>query len=129
MNLTDDERTVLMICDRSESVAAIGRWEQPCDHLVELGYLRRTDKLNHFITEAGHLAISAANEEVEDAFAHAILKLHNTRVEYKREGDEAARWLAQMAKKAAAATGDDILQALRKCGEAVVTRAADFLND
>jgi hypothetical protein len=71
-NLTDDELTVLTLAAAGESIAAIGRWEEPCDRLVSLGLLSRGDKFNNFITAAGRAAVEAAEAGEDEAFARAL---------------------------------------------------------
>src|SRR5208282_6578518 len=75
--LTYDERTVLMIADEGESMMPLGRWEQPVEHLVELGYLQRHDRFNNTITEAGRLALNDEQDIVDDNFARAFIKANN----------------------------------------------------
>jgi hypothetical protein len=129
--LTDDERTVLMIAQEGESLAAIGRWEQPIEHLVELGYLERLDKFNNTITPAGKAAISQANDEidkVEPATARALIGVHNARVVYRKHGEDIAAKLVGMAKAISAATGDEPMVALQRCVAAVRDRAIELLQ-
>ena len=126
--LTDDERTVLMIADCGESMMPIGRWEQPVEHLVEIGYLQRHDKFNNTITEAGRLALNDEQEIVDDTAAKAVITIHNAKVAYRQVGNAIAEQLAEMAKLAAASTGDELLVALQKCVAAVRDRAIDLLK-
>lgn len=67
--LTEQELGLLMIHVNGGNVAAIGHWEKPCDHLVELGLLRRLDKHNHEITSAGR---EAAEKEETDSLRAMI---------------------------------------------------------
>ena len=125
--LTDDERTVLMIAQEGESLAAIGRWEQPIEHLVELGYLNQHDKFNNMITPAGKAAIVETNDVVDTAAARALIGAHNTRVVHKHSEDIASE-LAEMAKALSLATGDEPLVALQRCVAAVRDRAIELLQ-
>lgn len=127
--LTDDERTVLMICDQGEALAAIGRWEQPVDHLVEMGLLQRGDKFNNFITDAGRKAIVEANEIVDDNFARTAVRLQNARVEYRNMGEDAARILAVMAVEVASQSGGNAVVLLRKCLADVAARTIEMLKE
>ena len=125
-NLTDDERTVLMIAQEGESLAAIGRWEQPIEHLVELGYLNQHDKFNNMITPAGRTAINQANDAVDGAAARALIGSRNKQVVHKHSEDMASE-LAEMAKALSLATGDEPLVALQRCVAAVRDRAIELL--
>ena len=126
--LTDDERTVLMITDRGESLAAIGRWEQPVEHLVEIGYLQRHDKFNNTITEAGRLALNDEQEIVDTAAAKALIAASNMRVTQQVAYENIAGYLAFEARERAKATGDELLVALQKCVAAVRDRAINLLE-
>jgi hypothetical protein len=130
INLTDDERTVLMICAKGESLAAIGRWEQPVDRLVDLGYLSRNDKFNNFITDAGRKAIGEANDQVDTKFAVAMIQSHNARVGYRRMTEEAAQILVVMSVEVASSVADGHpIILLRKCMADVSARAAEMLKE
>lgn len=129
LHLTDDERTVLMICAEGESLAAIGRWEEPCDHLVEVGLLQRLDKFNNVITDAGRKAIGEANAVVDDNFAQSMIRAHNARVEYRSRGEEIANGLAVMAVEVAAQVAGNPVILLRKCLADVATRAIELLKE
>jgi hypothetical protein len=69
MNLTDDERTVLLIAAAGNPMLAIGRWEVPIRSLVASGLMARdasrADVENYVITEAGRKA-SAETEAAVD---------------------------------------------------------------
>lgn len=126
--LTNDERTVLMIADQGESMMPLGRWEQPVEHLVELGYLERHDKFNNTITLAGKKALGEANEAVDNDAAKALIGRHNAQVEFRQQAEALARQLAMLAKSAVAATGDSPLTALNRCVAVVRDRAAELLT-
>jgi hypothetical protein len=127
MNLTVDEQTVLTLAQQGESIMAIGRWEGPCDHLVELGLLDRHDKFNHSITPAGSAAIGETEERVDDAACRAMINVHNFRVAYRRRADEIAQQLVQLAKDAATVTGDDPKTAVANIISAIRDRLEDLL--
>lgn len=127
ITLTDDERTILMIADQGESMIPIGRWEQPVERLVELGYLQRHDKFNNTITEAGRLALNDEQEIVDDNFARAFIKANNAVVvvnSLQNISVELAKW----AKEVAEETACEPMIALQKCVAAVRDRAIDMLK-
>ncbi len=126
--LTDDERTILMIADKGESMMPIGRWQQPVEHLVELGYLHRHDTFNNTITEAGRLVLNDEMDVIDDDAARAIIATHNAKVTYRQAGNTIAEQLVELAKQAAESTGDEVLVALQKCVSAVRDRAIDLLK-
>ena len=81
--LSEDDLIVLSLAADGESMAAIGRWEKPCDKLVRLGYLSRGDKFNNFITPEGKERWARE----EDRELHAIIQLNNLIVEGKEVED------------------------------------------
>lgn len=70
--LTDDEIAILTLAVQGESMAAIGRWEKPTEHLVELGLMERGDKFNNFITAAGRAALDWIERAEDEAFDRAL---------------------------------------------------------
>jgi hypothetical protein len=127
--LSPDERTVLEIADRGESMMPIGRWQSPVESLVAKGFLRRVDKFNNYITEAGREALGVEQDEADDQLLRALVKRGHATVTYQRAGEDIAKGLVALAKEASQATGDDQLVALRACAEAVTKRAAEILQN
>ena len=128
-DLSPDERTILEIADRGESMMPIGRWEAPVESLVAKGYLRRVDKFNNFITESGRVALGVEREDADDALLTALVRRGHATVTYHRAGEDIAKGLAALAKEASQATGDDQMVALRACAEAVTQRAVEILQN
>ena len=128
-NITPDERTVLEIAARGESMMPIGRWEKPVESLVAKGLLRRVDKFNNYITPEGYKALGEEREEADDKLFRALTRVHKGRVTYERTGEEVAKGLAAMAKEAVKATGDDLQVALKQCAKAVEDRASEILRE
>jgi hypothetical protein len=126
--LSDDEFTVLSIAAEGESMMPLGRWEQPVEHLVELGFLEQHDKFNNTITSAGKIALREHKDDVDTAMGVALIKANNLRVAYREYGDGLAGKLAEMAKKVAEATGEEPVTALQKCVAAVRDRAVELLG-
>ena len=66
--MTDDEMTVLLIVVEGESLAPIGRWEQPILSLTERGLMKRNDAVNYVITDKGRVAVAQEEKERDDDF-------------------------------------------------------------
>ena len=79
MNLSDDEFVVLTLAANGESMAAIGRWEKPIEHLVLLGMLHRHDKFNNVITSKGRQAHHAHEEKIELGLANAVARVNGVK--------------------------------------------------
>lgn len=84
--LTDDEFAVLEIASAGNSMIAIGRWQKPIEHLVELGLMRSVNKANNYITDAGKVALEKHANVVDDAFVRAAIGVHNHQVLAKLAG-------------------------------------------
>ena len=61
-DLTNHEFACLLLADDGESLIPIGIWKQPIERLIALGFLKKLDGANHVITEAGHAARVARDE-------------------------------------------------------------------
>lgn len=129
VDLTDDEQTVLMIAAAGESMMPIGRWEQPVEHLVELGFLERHNKFNNTITEAGRKALGGAPEAIDDALAKALINKHNAGVRYRQAGEEIAQNFYKLVSHAVVVTGDHWNVAISKCLEALRDRVNAIYDD
>lgn len=62
LDLTNHEFAVLLLADEGESLIPIGIWEKPIKTLTTLGLLKKNDGANYVITEAGHAARIARDE-------------------------------------------------------------------
>ena len=76
VDLTNDERTVLLIAARGHPMLAIGRWQEPVLSLVQKGFMRRdetrSDVENYVISEAGRKASDLAEAEADRQMAGAL---------------------------------------------------------
>lgn len=126
-DLTSEEQAVLTLAEQGQSIMAVGMWEAPCDHLVELKLLERHDKFNHSITPAGRKALGNTEEEVNDAAFRAVITAHNFRVTYRKKAEEIAQQLVQLAKDASTVTGDDPKTSVANIISAIRQRLEDLL--
>ena len=117
--LTADERTVLEIASHGESMMPIGRWEQPVEHLVELGFLDGPDRFNRYITDAGRKALEADVDKADDAFAKQLIALHNARIQYKEKMRRLTAELVEIVKEVVAVRGQTFRQTLSEILRAV----------
>lgn len=72
VDLTQDEFTILLIADRGEFMAPIGRWKAPILSLLEKGLMQRLDDVNYTITDAGRAARATQDEEDDTAIRDAL---------------------------------------------------------
>jgi hypothetical protein len=72
--LTDDERTVLMIAARGESMIPIGRWKPTILGLAKRGLMLKQDAFNYTITDAGRAATEGVEAAVDAEMKGAIGK-------------------------------------------------------
>lgn len=66
--LNIDERAVLLIAMRGESMIPIGRWKEPILSLAARGLMRRRDDVNYVITDAGMKASEVAEDDATREF-------------------------------------------------------------
>lgn len=129
--LTQDERTVLMIAAEGESMMAIARWEAPTESLVAKGLMQRADKFNNFITPAGREALKGI-EQADDAnfreIAGKMINVHNCRVQARMSAEQAAHHLSLAARASASATGDTLEAAARAWSKVVLDAALELLK-
>lgn len=127
-DLSDDEVTVLLIAAKGESMMPIGRWEAPVNSLVAKGLLRRHDKFNNVITDAG----MKAAEKDEDDVARQMIEANNVVAAGKQQARASAEAIAvqlvDLAELSARTTGDDKVEALRKWARVILERALEKMQ-
>lgn len=134
MSLTQDEYAVLMIAEKGESIAAIGRWEKPIQSLVARGLMRANDKFNNVITDAGRVAVEKEDDEaIRDVIQanNAIAanpSLAQTRQQVLPMGQQAADLLVAMVRASVGATGDSPETAARAWSEQILKLAVEKLK-
>lgn len=127
-DLTDDERTVLMIAAEDKSMMAIGRWEKSIDSLVQKGLMERGDKWNNWITPAGREAIKEAEDEPYRKILEVGINLRNQQEQARASVEQAATHLMFAAKASALATGDSPQAAAASWSPKVLERALELLR-
>ena len=126
--LSEQELGVLQIHIEGGNVAAIGHWEKVCNRLVELGYLRRVDKLNHEITPEGR---KAAEQDENESLRQIIERgsvIGATQKQIREFAEQAAQLLARAAIASQQAVGDSPEHAVRQWANVIVNRALEILR-
>lgn len=130
-DLTQDETTVLMLTAQGESLAPIGRWEQPIHDLHTRKLLRALDPHNYVITQEGRIAIAEQERTNDQALGNALQKVARAAPVQQAISDfaeQAAHHLVDAAKTSAAVTGDTPDEAARKWSQVILQRALDLLR-
>lgn len=127
-DLSQDELTVLLIAAEGESMMPIGRWEAPVESLVHKGYLRRGDRFNNYITDAGRAIAETRNREDFKAVIETRNKVVDAQGRARARAEELAVLLAELANFSAAVTGDMPMTALRNWGKIILERAKELLK-
>lgn len=126
--LTDQELGILQIHVEGGNVAAIGHWEKACDHLVELGYLRRIDKLNHQITPVGR----EVSRQQEDAAIGKMIEVGSAIGSIQKKirdfAEQAAQLLVQASRASQDVTGDTPQEAAKKWSGIILRRALELID-
>lgn len=128
VDLTQDELTCLAIANEGECMLAIARWEQPIDHLVELGLMQRFDKFNNVITPKGREAIAKDIAQVDLAFATTAIDVHNAQTSYKNAMEFSAQQLANAARQKQLLTGQFPNKCAYDLAQEVLRRALEILG-
>lgn len=127
-DLTADELTVLMIASKGESMMPIGRWEAPVESLVARGYLKRNDKFNNVITDAG----LAACEKLEDDGIRDLIDANNriahAKTQSRQAAEQIAKALADLATLSEKVTGEDKKTALERWSRLILVRALELID-
>ncbi len=126
-DLTDDERTVLMIAAEGQSIAAIARWEKPIESLIQKGYLVRGDKFNNFITDAGRKLAKETEDEPYRQMLEIGIRVRNAHTQTAMSAEQAAQHLVLAAKSSALATGDSLEHSAREWSRIALERALELL--
>lgn len=127
-DLSQDELTVLLIAAEGESMMPIGRWEAPVESLVHKGYLRRVDRFNNYITDAGRKAAEETEKANFKAVINTNLNISDVQNQARARAEELAVLLAELSNYSAAATGDMPMTALRNWGKIILERAKELLK-
>lgn len=127
-DLTEDERTVLMIAAEGQSMMAIALWEKPIDSLVAKGLMERGDKFNNFITPAGRALIKETEDEPYRQILEVGINLRNQQEQARASVEQAAMHLMLAAKASALATGDTPQAAAASWSPKILERALELLK-
>ena len=138
MNLTPDERTVLLIAAKGAPMMPIGRWKVPTLALVEKGFMKPhkhagdpTGYFNHYITPAGQLAAEELDRDDDQALADMINHSRGlAKAQHKAaaSAEQIAVQLVDLAELSSKATGDSKTEALRNWARIILERALEMMN-
>jgi hypothetical protein len=127
--LSDDEYTVLLIAAEGESMAPIGRWQAPVEHLVQLGYLHALDRHNNVITTEGRKAIGRREAIDNDALRGAAQAVTVAQSDARMCAEEAAQALVRAAQASVTVTGDGLPTAVQAWSQQVLRRAMELVRE
>ncbi len=126
--LTQDDCTVLLIADQGESLAPIGRWEQPIRKLHALGLLKQNDAVNFVITANGRTALRQEEAKNDQALAGLFQTASAVQSNIQDFAEQAAQLLASAGQASARVTGDAPSVAVDKWAEVLRKRAKELLD-
>lgn len=128
VDMTEDERTVLELAVRGESLSAIGHWERPIKSLVANGLLYSRDSVNNVITAAGRVAFEEADNAALAAVVNTTRKIELSHAEIRNRVEKAAELLSEAAKFSSRVTGDDVVTSCRKWNKQLLERALELVD-
>lgn len=137
-NLSNDEKTVLLIAHAGGPMAPIGRWKEPTESLVAKGLLRPrphpgdpTGYFNMHITEAGKNAAVELDRE-DDAALGWLLEVASTtghiQVKCAAHAEQIAVQMVDLVELSVQATGGLKLDEAKRWGEMIGNRVKEMLR-
>lgn len=138
MTLTPDEKTVLLIAAKGESMIPIGRWKASTLSLVEKGFMKAhgssgdpTGHFNHRITSAGRVAVDEVEKE-DDALLGQLITASTVAGHEQKKARAAAEQIAvqmvDLAEMSARVTGDSKRDALAQWAKVIGQRALEMIR-
>lgn len=137
-NLTDDEKTVLLIAHAGGPMAPIGRWKEPTESLVAKGLLKPRPHLgdpdgyfNMHITEAGKNAAIELDRE-DDIALGRLLEAASTTGHIQRKcaahAEQIAVQMVDLVELSMQATSGSKLDEAKRWGEVIGNRVKEMLK-
>lgn len=136
-DLTNDEKTVLLIAHAGGPMAPIGRWEKPTLSLVAKGFLRPRPHpgdpdghFNHHITDAGKDAAVELDREYDAALGELLNVASRTgHVQRKcaAHAEQIAVQMVDLIELSITATGASKIDTAKQWGEVIGKRVLEML--
>lgn len=137
-NLTDDEKTVLLIAHAGRPMAPIGRWKAPTESLVEKGFLKPRPHpgdldgyFNMHITDAGKDAAVDLDREDDAAFGQILelsSKVGHIQRKCQAHAEQIAVQMVDLIELSMQATGNGKLAEAKRWGEVIGKRVLEMLK-
>lgn len=136
-DLTEDEKTVLLIAHAGGPMAPIGRWKEPTLSLVKKGFLKPRPHpgdpdgyFNHHITPAGEAA--AIECDKEDALLGQLIessgKVARIQQKCRAHAEQIAVQMVDLIELSVQATGASKLDSAKQWGEVIDKRVLEILS-
>lgn len=138
VDLTPDEKTVLLIAHAGGPMAPIGRWKEPTESLAAKGFLKPhkhagdpTGYFNMHITEAGKAAAVEMDKE-DDVLLGRILELSGeaARIQKKCQAhaEQIAVQMIDLVELSVQATGGSKVDEAKRWGEVIGKQVLEMLK-
>lgn len=138
VDLTPDEKTVLLIAHAGGPMAPIGRWKAPTESLAAKGFLKprchpgdTTGYFNHHITDAGKDAAVEMDREDDAALGQlltAASRTGNIQRKCASHAEQIAVQMVDLVELAAQATGGSKADTAKQWGEVIGRRVLEMLR-
>lgn len=138
INLTPDEKTVLLIAHAGGPMAPIGRWKEPTESLHAKGFLKPhrhpgdpTGYFNMHITDAGKDAAVELDREDDAALAQMLtLATRTGHIQRKcaSHAEQIAVQMVDLIELSVQATGGSKLDEAKRWGEVIGKRVLEMLK-
>lgn len=133
--LTNDEKTILMIAAAGKPMIPIGRWEKSVKSLVKRGFMQPhghagdpTGHFNNYITEAGRIALEQSDNEDFRALLEVGGQYQKAHYTLTSHAEQIAQELAALARESSTLKADPPHKALEKWSRVILERALAVLT-
>lgn len=138
VDLTPDEKTVLLIAQAGGPMAPIGRWKEPTESLVAKGFLKPrshpgdpTGRFNMHITMEGEAAVIECDRE-DDAALGRLIETSSAVGLIQRKcvahAEQIAVQIVDLVELSVQATGDSKEFTAKHWGEVILRRTLEMLK-
>lgn len=137
-NLSDDEKTVLLIAHAGGPMAPIGRWKAPTESLAAKGFLKPhkhsgdpTGYFNMHITSLGEAAAIECDREGDAALGQVLelsSKVGHIQRKCQAHAEQIAVQMVDLIELSMQATGNGKLAEAKRWGEVIGKRVLEMLK-
>lgn len=130
VDLSPDEKTVLLIAQAGDPMAPIGRWKAPMESLLAKGLLKAYGYFNNIITPAGEAAAIEINKE-DDAILGKLIEasaVNHIQQKCRAHAEQIAVQMVDLIELSIQATGASKIDDAKRWSEVIGKRVLEMLR-